>query len=176
MTCWVRFVRSSTMVRSTPSTSSAGFRAFCTRRIVAISSEIPSRAKYSHWSGHEHALRGGEGVDGQQAQARRAVDEDVVEPGGHGRQGLLQPELSGQEGHELHLGSGQVAVGGGEGQVLEVGLEQDLLEGPLVDEDVVEAGPRPPGPCGRGPRSGCPGGRRPRPGPAAPRRPGSRRG
>ena len=51
VTCCVRFVRSSTIVSSTPSISSRGLSARCTRRIVFTSSEMPSSAKYSHWSG-----------------------------------------------------------------------------------------------------------------------------
>ena len=44
ITCCVRFVRSSTMVSSTPSTSSSGLSARFTRCSVAVSSEMPSSA------------------------------------------------------------------------------------------------------------------------------------
>ncbi len=47
VTCWARFVRSSYIVRSTPSMITSGLNAARTRSSVEISSEIPSRAKYS---------------------------------------------------------------------------------------------------------------------------------
>ncbi len=91
--------------------------------------------------GDEHALGGHEGVDGEQAQAGGAIDEDVVVAGGHRFQGLLQAELAGQQGNELDLRPREVAVGGSQGQVLEVGGDHDLLQRPLLDQHLVDAGP-----------------------------------
>ena len=112
---------------------------------VAVSSEMPSSAKNSHCSGIEHGVGGGERVHGEEAQARRAVDDHVVVAADHRRQGLLEPELAGEDAHELDLGPGEVAVGGHEGQVLEVGRHHQLLERPLLDERLVEARPALPG-------------------------------
>jgi len=47
----VRFVRSSYMVRSIPSTCSGCWKASRIRSMVSISSETPSNAKNSHWMG-----------------------------------------------------------------------------------------------------------------------------
>ena len=46
-TCCARFVRSSNIVITTPSTVSAGFRSTRIRSIVSSSSDTPSSAKYS---------------------------------------------------------------------------------------------------------------------------------
>ena len=50
-TCWPRFVRSSYIVSSTPSMSSAGLSDARTRRSVPTRSASPSSAKYSQCSG-----------------------------------------------------------------------------------------------------------------------------
>ena len=91
--------------------------------------------------GDEDAVGGGERVQGEEAEARGAVDEDVVVLADDGRERLFQPVLAGHDAHELDLGPGQVAVGGHERQVLEVGRHHELGERSLLDERLVEARP-----------------------------------
>ena len=77
----------------------------------------------------QHLVGGDERVDGEQPQARRAVDEDVVQPGARrsvalaavGLQGPQQPVLPGHQRHQLDLGAGQVQGRRRAEQVREVG-------------------------------------------------------
>ena len=89
----------------------------------------------------QHGLRGGQGVEREQPEARRAVDDHVVVAAGDRRERLLQAVLAGDHAHELHLGPGQVAVGGHELQVLEVRRDHELLDRTLLDQRLVQARP-----------------------------------
>jgi hypothetical protein len=61
--------------------------------------------------GDEHFLAGTQRVDGQQAQAGRAVDQDKIVPRPEAIQDAAQDKLSPDFGDQLHLGRGQVDVG-----------------------------------------------------------------
>ena len=54
----------------------------------------------------EHLVGGGQAVDGEQAERRRAVDEDEVVVAAHGLERPPQLELPAERGHELDLGAG----------------------------------------------------------------------
>nr|BFF15790.1 hypothetical protein GCM10025699_70930 [Microbacterium flavescens] len=89
-----------------------------------------------------------EGIDRQEPERRRAVDEDVV-VALTGRLGPLEvrlqcrpePLLPGDERHELDLGAGEVDGRRDAEQRLELGaLLDDVVHVPVVDDDVVDAG------------------------------------
>src|SRR5579883_2478145 len=59
---------------------------------------------------NQHAVRRGEGVDREQVQRRRAVDQDRLVLVAEREQLLLEPRLARQRVHQLELGGGEVAV------------------------------------------------------------------
>ena len=96
----------------------------------------------------EDLLRRDEGIDGEQAKAGRAVDDDVVEAGlpsllaagGQPSQGAAHPGLSGDEGDELDLGPRQVDRRGHAPEVGDIRTRlHDICDGRALDEHVVDA-------------------------------------
>ena len=83
--------RSSYSVSTAPSIASSGFHAARTRSSVRISSLTPSRAKYSHWIGISTASAAASAFSGEDAERRRAVDQDPLVVGRRGRQRVAQP-------------------------------------------------------------------------------------
>jgi hypothetical protein len=97
----------------------------------------------------QHLLGRDEGVDGEETQARRAVDEDVVQPGqpvlpavhGIGVERLHQPGLAGDDRHELDLGAGQVDRRRHAEEPLEpLDLGDHFGHRPALDQHVVDRG------------------------------------
>src|SRR5690606_12623652 len=94
--------------------------------------------------GDENLLRSHEGIDREQAERGRAVDEDVVEI----LLGLLEkclecrtePLLAGDERDEFDLGPGEVDGRGEAEQLAAVrALLDDLRDRGVIDDDVVDA-------------------------------------
>ena len=86
--------------------------------------------------GDDHLVRGGQGVDRQQSQARRRVDADEVVVVDDRRQGLLQRALPPDLHAHRDLGSGQVDRGHGD---VDLALVDHLADRDVVDEHVVHA-------------------------------------
>ena len=86
----------------------------------------------------DHVVRGHEGVDGDQAERRRAVDQDVVVAAEDRLQLLFQDPLAADLVEELGLGARELDVGG---QVVEPGhrvLEHNIGDVHVCrDEQVV---------------------------------------
>ena len=80
----------------------------------------------------DHAVRGGQRVDREQAERRLAVDEDEVVVGQHRREDPGQGLLAGHLVDQLDLGGRQVDVARQQVHAGDVGLEQDV-----VDRDVA---------------------------------------
>ncbi len=78
-TCWPRFVRSSYIVSSTPSTSSPGLSAARTRSQRRHQVGEPFEREVLAVQRNQHRVGGDQRVERQQAERRRRVDEDVVE-------------------------------------------------------------------------------------------------
>ena len=112
----------------------------------------------------EHLARGDEGVDRQQPERRRAVDEDVVVRLVHARQIRVergaQSLFARDERHQLDLGTGEVDGGGHAVEALVLGRRlHDVRQGQVVDQHVVDALPARTGDRRRARSRRCPAGR-----------------
>ena len=84
-------------------------------------------------------MRGGQGVDGEQAERRLAVDEDDVVLVEHGAQHPGEDLLAGHLTDELDLGGRQVDVGRHEVEVRGAGVLDDVVDlVAALDEQVVD--------------------------------------
>lgn len=88
---------------------------------------------------HDHRLRRGQAVDGEQAKRGRAVEEQVVVPRDRRLQAGLQAALPRQLAHQLHLGPCQVHSGGHHPQVFHRGFHSNLGHRPCVAQAIVDA-------------------------------------
>ena len=117
--------------------SSEGLSVLRTRRNVATRSARPFEGEIFAGERNEHGVGRDEGVQCEQAERRRSVDEDDIEgvanPGEHG----LQTALSIGEGYELDLGARQLPVRWHQRQVLHLGLEDRQFTGFVRGERVV---------------------------------------
>ena len=87
-------------------------------------------------------IRRNEAVESEQAEGRRAVDEDVVEPVCQGREGTLEEVLPVVFVHQLHGGTGEIDAGRndreiGNGALLDGGVWRDLAHDELVDSRLI---------------------------------------
>jgi len=85
---------------------------------------------------HDHLVGGGERIDGQQAEARRRVDADVVVVAVDLAEGLLERALAADLGAHGDLGAGQVDRGDGD---VDLAMCDYLGDRQVVDEHVVHA-------------------------------------
>src|SRR5262245_11463520 len=85
---------------------------------------------------HNHLVRRGERVHGQEPEARRGVDADEVVVLLDGVERLLQGALPADLGAHRDLRAGQVDRGDGD---VDLSLDDDLLDGDVVDEHVEHA-------------------------------------
>src|SRR6185503_3656600 len=90
-------VRLSCIVITTPRSWRFGFGRDLIFSIVSSKSSVPSSAKYDDWIGTST------GVDGDHAQGRRRVDEDVVVLGGDVRHPVFEPERTVEVTDQLRL-------------------------------------------------------------------------
>src|SRR5919205_825967 len=98
--------------------------------------------------GDEYLAGRAERIDGQQSQAGRAVNEDVVQPllalllAGFGIDidGTAETLLPCHQRHKFDFSAGEVDGGRGTDEVADVGaLGNDIRQGNIVDQDVVNA-------------------------------------
>jgi hypothetical protein len=89
--------------------------------------------------GDDDGVRRGEAVDGEEAERRRAVEQDVVVLGERGLQAGLQPALAGQLTDQLDLGPGEIHSRRHNPQVFHPGFHSDLGDWAPVREAVVHA-------------------------------------
>ena len=68
---------------------------------------------------NQHGVGGDERVERQQAERRRAVDEDVVEVVAHRREQRAQPFFARGERDQFDFGAGEIAVGGDQRQAVD---------------------------------------------------------
>ena len=87
----------------------------------------------------QHGVRRRERVERQEAQARRAVDDDEVVGAARARERLLQHALALVEVDHLDLRADQVDVARHHVQKRHLGLERGLLDGHLPGEHLVDA-------------------------------------
>ena len=124
-------------------TSSVGFRLRLHQVDVAQQLAEPLQRVVLALDRHQHLAGGVQAVDGEQAERRRAVDEDVVVVVEHRLDGPAQPVLPAERRHQLDLGAGQVEAGRGDEQVLHRRRLDAVLERHLVHDDVVHRGLEP---------------------------------
>ena len=96
----------------------------------------------------EHAVSRGQGIDGEQAERGRAVEQHGVVRRREWPQGSSETSFAALDGHELDLSAGEVSGGRDDGQTLGCGrhdailgvaaVHQDRMDGPL-DGDAGEA-------------------------------------
>jgi hypothetical protein len=91
--------------------------------------------------GNEHAVRGGERVNGEQAERRRTVDEHGVVAVAEFGEVILEARFARQRVHELDLGGGEV---GAAGQQVEAGFRLDdrVLDRRFIEQHVAAVRPR----------------------------------
>ena len=87
----------------------------------------------------EHAGRRDEGVERQEAQRRRAVDQDDLDAWGDDGEALLEQSLAVRHPGELDLCSRQVDVGRDQGEAGHAGRLNHLLDRGLARQQVVNA-------------------------------------
>ena len=94
MTCWERLVRSSYMVSRTPSSASAGVEGL--GDAVEGGHELGDafEGEVLGLHGDEEAVGGDEGVEGEEIERRRAVEQDEGVVGADGLEGLAEAELA----------------------------------------------------------------------------------
>jgi len=91
VTCWARLVRSSYMVSSTPSMVSEGCRP---RGPVRGGDQLGNafQGEVLGLHGDDQGVRGGQNVEGEQVEGRRAIQDHQVEAGLNGLQRAAQAE------------------------------------------------------------------------------------
>ena len=90
---------------------------------------------------NDELLRGGERVDRQQAERRRAVEEDEVIPTFPDRiQGLLEPGLSGELADQLDLRARQIDRRRDRMESFDRGVDDGVVDGGLRHDHVVDGG------------------------------------
>jgi hypothetical protein len=82
---------------------------------------------------HDHAVGGREGVDREEAERRRRVDEHVLVGRAQRQERLLERALAPDHGRHRELGAGQVDRGDGQ---VDLALHDDVLDRRLVHEHV----------------------------------------
>ena len=85
----------------------------------------------------EDRVRGRQRVDREQAERRRAVDEDPVPGVGLGPDRAGQPALAPLHVRELHLGAGELDRGRDQAQPVDGGAHVERSERAIADEDVI---------------------------------------
>ena len=137
VTCWERLVRSSYMVRRTPSISRPGLKA---RRdalegVHELADAFEGEVFGLH--GDEEAVGGDKRVEGEKIEGRRAVEEDEVVFVALGLEGFAELIVAALELDELDVGADQVFAGGNDLEGFDFGGERGFGEGGLAEEDVV---------------------------------------
>ena len=98
---------------------------------------------------NQNLFCGDEGVNGQQTEARRAVDENVIQafhalllaPFGVVHQGVLEARLACHQGDQFNLRTREVDIGGGTEEAGHIGAFLNNFRKRLIlNQDVVDAG------------------------------------
>ena len=87
---------------------------------------------------NHHGVRRREAVDGDEAQGRGAVDDDVVVAVPDGRQGLLEVGLAVRPLDHLDFRAHEVDVGGNHVEVLQLRLDEGVLRGDVPPDDLIQ--------------------------------------
>ena len=88
--------------------------------------------------GDEEAIGGDEGIEGEQIEGGRAVEQDERVVGADGREGVAQAELSAILADKLEVGADQIFASGDERQVLEGSRNEGIGESGLAKKHVVD--------------------------------------
>ena len=86
---------------------------------------------------HEHGVRGGEAVDGEESERRRRVDEDVVVVAGDRLEHALEVVLAADGIAQLDLGADEIDRRRREKERRDLGRPDDVAERHVLDEHVV---------------------------------------
>ena len=118
-------------------TSSVGFRLLRDELDVAQELAQTLEGVVLALDRHQHLAGRGQAVDRQQAERGRAVDEHEVVVVEDRLEGPAEAQLPAEGRHQLDLGAGQVEAGGRDEQVAHGGRLDAVLEGDVVQHDVV---------------------------------------
>ena len=88
----------------------------------------------------QERIRRHHGIDGQEAEAGRRIDEDVVVVGVKGLEGVLEAAFAARKIHELDLRTGKSDVGRNNVEPWNGGMQAGLGERSAHHDDVVDAG------------------------------------
>jgi hypothetical protein len=89
--------------------------------------------------GDEHRIGGRQRVHGEEAEARRAVDDHVVPTVADRSERVPQAKLPAGSPDKLDLRPGQLVLGGSEEETVELGRQDNPGERGFLDDDVVDA-------------------------------------
>ena len=89
---------------------------------------------------HHHAVGAGQAVEGEQAEAGRAVDEDEVVVIVDRGEGAAQPPVAPLDADQLHLGAGELAVGADDVVAALRARPPGFGDRGAFQQDVVDAG------------------------------------
>src|SRR5437867_8950751 len=87
---------------------------------------------------NQDRVGGNEGVEGQETERRRGIEENVVKVSKDGLQRLAQPELAARLIGELHFSAPQIAIRRGDRKQVELGGNNRLRQRVLSNECSVE--------------------------------------
>jgi hypothetical protein len=88
--------------------------------------------------GDEHRVGGDQGIEGEQVEGGRAIDDDVVELSPNGLQDTAETGFAIVEVDEFDVGGDKVAIGGEEREALELGTADEVRGWCARNESVVE--------------------------------------
>ena len=109
--------------------SRPGLSAARTRRSVEIELGQAFEREVLAVERHQHRVGGDERVEGQEAERRRTVDEDVVIAFRDGPEQAAQPLLAREQSDHLDFRARQVAVGGDDFEPLDGGGQDEATRG-----------------------------------------------
>ncbi len=138
VTCWARLVRSSYMVRTTPSSSSLGLKACWTRPMVPEELADAFEGEVLRLHGNEQAVCGHEGVEGEQVECGRAVEDDEVVGDAQLFEGVAKAGLAVLAVHQLEIGADQVATAWDDLEGLDGRGQKERVHGSAAGDEVID--------------------------------------
>ena len=137
----VRLVRSSNMVRRMPST-----RRGCWNPVADAVDGVHEfgdafEGEELALDGDEDGIGGDQGVEGQEVEGGRAVDDDEAVIVADFGDAFAEAEFAVGHVDEFEVGADEVFVGGDEGEAFEFGGDDGVGRRGVAQEDVVDAGP-----------------------------------
>lgn len=87
----------------------------------------------------QDAVRGHQGIQSQEIQSRRAIDQNELVSIPNSAQPLAQDELAPFDVHQIQVAADQILVGREQVQPIKLGMPDAFLRGLAIDEDVIDS-------------------------------------